>query len=149
MFKSLRSRLILSYVLVILLTLCIAGAGLLLLLQDFQRGILTQRLSDALGPNVAQARNLLRRGTEPDQVVLRVQEQVQENWRVLLVNEQSFIMADSKSELVGRKLPRALGVQNVTPVRFVTGRQTVGGRDLLYAAAPITIAGRRDFLVLA
>ena len=57
MFDSLRARLIASFLFIILLTLCITGGGLLVLLQDYQRGIMSQRLGDVIipiGKNVRQ-----------------------------------------------------------------------------------------------
>lgn len=150
MFHSLRSRLIASYVAVILLTLCLVGTGLLVLLQDYQYGIVSQRLTDALGPSAGQARVAWRRGSSPAQIAAELQEQLNPDWRVLLITEQGQIIADSKQELVGRQLPRILVLQTVGRFRFATGRQLVAGRELIFAAAPIGAQGEaRMFLVLA
>lgn len=150
MFQSLRARLIVSYVVVILLTLCVAGGGLLFLLQDFQRGIVSQRLVDALGPASTQARDQLRRGLSAQTVANQIQEQVDPSWRVLLVDDAGLIVADSQQEFLNRRLPPILAVQNVGRFRFATGRQLVEGRELIFAASPV---GRptdtRAFLMLA
>ncbi|MBI4670085.1 MAG: HAMP domain-containing protein [Chloroflexi bacterium] len=150
MFHSLRARLIVSYVVVILLTLCIAGLGLLFLLQDFQRGIMNQRLTDALGPATVQAREGLRRGLSIQTIANQIQEQVDPAWRVLFLDDQGTILADSQDEFTSRRFPRMVTFQNLGPFRFATGRQVVEGRELLFAAAPL---GQRDnarlFLVLA
>lgn len=150
MFHSLRARLIVSYVVVILLTLCIAGAGLLFLLQDFQRGIINQRLTDALGPATVQARDSLRRGTSPETIVNQIQDQVEPSWRVLFMNEDGLIVADSQNEFVDQQFPRIAAVQNIGRYRFATGHQLVKGREVVFAAAPA--APRTDakmFLMLA
>lgn len=150
MFHSLRARLLVSYVVVILLTLCIAGAGLLVLLQDFQRGIETQRLTDALGPVSIQARAALRQGVPFDTLANEIQDQVDPTWHVLFVDDTGLIIADSQNDFLRRRLPRISGVQNVGRVRFATGHQVLAGRDILFAAAPV---GRPDdnktFLLLA
>lgn len=151
MFNSLRSRLILSYVIIVVLTLGIAGAGLLFLLQDFQQAILTQRLSDALGPAANQARALLNQGTSPREVADQIQDQVDKTWRVFLVNDQATIVADSQNELVGKKLPRLAATANVQPRRFITGRQQIEKRELVFAGVPLgrTSGDQRYSIVLA
>ncbi len=150
MFHSLRARLLASYVVVILLTLCVAGAGLLVLLQDFQRGIETQRLTDAVGPASTQARALMRQGTDLDAIANDLQQQVDPSWRVMFVDDQGLVIADSQNDFLRRRLPRINAVQNVGRIRFATGHQVLAGRDVLFAAAPV---GRPDdnktFLVLA
>src|SRR4051812_20609046 len=118
MFHSLRARLLVSYLVVILLTLCIVGTGLLFLLQDFQRGIVNQRLTDALGPATIQARDELRRGTSPETVANELQSQVDPSWRILFVDDTGLIVADSQNEFVQRRLPRVIAVQNVGQFRF-------------------------------
>src|SRR5207237_3363018 len=102
MFHSLRARLLVSYLVVILLTLCIAGAGLLVLLQDFQRGIVNQRLTDALAPTVADAREELRRGLDQETVVKDIQDRVDPSWRVLIMDDPGLIVADSQNEFINR-----------------------------------------------
>ncbi len=150
MFNSLRSRLILSYIIVILLTLMIAGAGLLLLLQDFQRGILKQRLSDALGPAAIQARTMANQGIAPTDITADLQDQVDKSWRVLVLDNTTKILADSQNELAGKVLTRAASVPNLGRRPFATGDQVVGGRDLSFAIAPINRPGKpQQFLVLA
>lgn len=150
MFNSLRGRLILSYLAVILLTLCVAGAGVLVLLADFQRGIVNTRLSDALGPSMDLAREGVQRGDPPAQIVADIQKQVDASWRVLLLDDTGNILADSQAELTGRRLPRVALLQNLGQLRFATGRQLVAGRDLVFAAAPIaTRAQGREFLLIA
>ena len=73
MFHSLRARLLASYLVVVLLTLCIAGTGLAFLLQDYQRGIVNQRLTDALGPAANQARDQLHAASvcKPSRIICR------------------------------------------------------------------------------
>lgn len=150
MFHSLRARLMVSYVLLILLTLCIAGAGGLLLLQDNQRGILNQRLLDTLGPAALQARTSLARGVAPAQLAVEIQAQINPGWRVLFLDEQGAILADSANELVGLRVPRLAALQNRGRLPFLAGRQKVGERDLMFVASPVqqTPSGR-TFLVLA
>ncbi len=150
MFHSLRARLIVSYVGVILLTLCVAGVGLLFLLQDFQRGIVNQRLTDALSPSITQARDLLRRGMSLETIVNQIQEQVDPAWRVLIIDDFGVIVADSQEELVNRRLPRIAAFQNVGQFRFATGSQVVEGRQLVFAASPLGRPGdSKQFLLLA
>ncbi len=137
MFHSLRSRLLVSYFVVVLLTLCIAGTGLLFLLQDYQRGIVNQRLTDALGPAAIQARSALRQGASVEQVAQELQAELDPSWRVMLLDETGLIVADSQSEFAQRRLPRITLLQKVGKFRFATGRQLIEGRELAYAAAPV------------
>lgn len=149
MFNSLRSRLILSYVLVVVLTLLIAGAGLLLLLQDYQQGITMQKLEAALGPAVVTAREALRQGRTLTQTADDIQDQVEKGWRVWIVDAQGVIVADSQRDLVGRSMPRPLGQQTIGGQRFLSGSQRVAGRQVVYAGTVITRAGQPSaFLVL-
>lgn len=150
MFHSLRARMLASYLVVVLLTLCIAGTGLAFLLQDYQRGIVNQRLSDALGPAATLAREQLRRGTSMEQAADEIQQELDPSWRVLFVDDTGLILADSQSEFAQRRLSRLFAVQTAKQLRYATGRQTVDGRELVFAAAPV---GRpvdsKMFVVLA
>ncbi len=150
MLNSLRARLLVSYFVVILLTLCIAGTGLLILLQDYQRGIMSQRLADALGPAAQQARDSLKRGLGVEQVAKDLQEQVEPSWRVLFMDDTGLIVADSQNEFVRRRLQRIAAVQNVGQFRFATGRQVIEGREMIFAAAPLgRAADSKMFVMLA
>lgn len=150
MFHSLRARLIASYVGVILLTLCIAGAGLLVLLQDFQRGIVSQRLTDALGPATTQARTDIRDGLTVAAAADDLQEQIDPSWRVLFIDDTGLIIADSQREFLQRRLPRISAFQNIGRSRFATGRQVIAGREIIFAASPVQRLGDpKTYLVLA
>ncbi len=150
MFHSLRARLLVSYLVVIVLTLCSAGAGLLVLLQDYQRGIVTQRLTDAVGPASVQARQSLQRGLSMNTVANQIQEQVEPSWRVLFIDDQGLILADSQNEFLNRRLPRVVALQNLGRLKLATGRQFLEGRELVFVAVPV---GRpvetQTFLMLA
>ncbi len=152
MFNSLRSRLILSYLIVVVLTLCIAGAGLLLFLQGFENTRLTQRLVAALGPAALQVRSMSIQGDTAQRIVQDIHEQLDDNsWLVLLVNEQRTVLADSRGELTGKKLSINLSVVvNAAPRRFLTGRVELNGRNYAYAAVAVGRQGEASSsLILA
>ncbi|MGB8645696.1 MAG: ATP-binding protein [Anaerolineae bacterium] len=143
MFNSLRSRLILSYLLLIFLTLCIAGAGLLAFIQPYENARTSQRLVSALGSAAIEARTLVLDGVQPLDLVTRLQDELGDNsWRVLWLNDQRLILADSKGGMEGKALPPSVTIVAVTPRRFVTGAVALGGQNYLYAAT--TVAGRQN-----
>jgi signal transduction histidine kinase len=150
MFHSLRARLIVSYLVVILLTLCIAAVGLFVSLQEYQRSIVTQRLMDALGPATAQARMGLNNGAPVQILANDIQEQLNSGWRVLFIDAQGAILADSKTELLGQRLPRIANLQYSGRLPFTAGRQLIAGRDLIFVASPVRQTNTAGiFLVLA
>jgi HAMP domain-containing protein len=148
---SLRTKLILSYVAVILLTLLIVGAGLLLALRNYGQQLTALRLADAIGPTAVQARALWRQGSTPGQIATEIQDQLgNADWRVLIVNDAGQILADSSGDLTGRRLRQNFNPPPKPLQRAFTGRQVFTGRTLLYIGIVIGERdGSRAFILLA
>jgi signal transduction histidine kinase len=110
MTMSLRTRLLLSYLLVIVTCIAVIALALLLLLRDapVQRRLLTARLTIEAGVVQRLLRLPLQNGVPPDQLMRRIQNSgANLNGRVLLINEQTGeILADSDNQLTGRNLFR-------------------------------------------
>lgn len=107
---SLRTRLLLSYLLVIVTCIAVIALALLLLLRDapVQRRLLTARLTIEAGVVQRLLRLPLQNGVPPDQLMRRIQNSgANLNGRVLLIDEQTGeILADSDNQLAGRNLFR-------------------------------------------
>jgi signal transduction histidine kinase len=151
MFNSLRSRLIISYIVVVVLTLFISGAALVLFLQGFESTRLTQRLVAALVPADFTARTMLTARSAPDDVVTQIHDQLEDpSWRVILYNDQRSILADSSHQLVGHTWPATPGAVVTLPRRLLSGRTDLNGRTFLFVELPVGgVGGRTDSLVLS
>src|SRR3972149_9985638 len=114
---SLRTRLLLSYALVILVCVAIIFVALLLLLREAptQKRLVTGRLSLEAGVVQRILRTPLQNGVPPEQIVRRLQNlDTRTDTRILLINEQSGkVLGDTGSTLTGRNLFDA-----DRPVRF-------------------------------
>ena len=107
-------------------------------------------MTDALGPAVLEARTGLRRGLSIETLANQIQEEVDPSWRVLFMQEDGLVVADSQDEFIGRTLPRVVALQNIGQFRFAMGRQLVEGREVAFAAAPVgRPADERMYLMLA
>lgn len=138
MFHSLRARLIFSHTVLILLTLCIIGTGLLFVLRDFADAQLERRLTDSIRPLAGQVQTLLRAGQAPPEALDTVQDHIPNNWRALIVNANNDVLADSGNQSVGQRLPLRANVR----------RALLAGRTLFYVTQQVN-ATPRQVLVLA
>ncbi len=106
MFRSLRSKLVASYSLVILLCLLLAGFAFVYLLRDYQRQIKLNQLSDLAVPISWQVRLLERAGASPDQMALFLQDRASEmDVRILLVDPSGQVVEDTNGSLRGSRIP--------------------------------------------
>ena len=105
---SLRTRLLLSYLLVIVTCIAVIALALLVLLREAptQRRLLTARLTIEAAVVQRLLRLPLQNGVAPEQIMRRIQNtNVNLNGRVLLIDEQTGdILADSDNQLTGRNL---------------------------------------------
>ena len=104
MFRSLNSRLLLSYVVVILVCLLVVALGLLvaLRLSQVQQRFVFQRLNDVARVTVVAMRG---RDISPERLAPWLQRVDQgENMRVLLLNPQGNVVLDSRGEWEGQNL---------------------------------------------
>ncbi len=135
---SLRSRLILTHVLVIVITLVIIGVSLIYILRDYQRTIQLARLGDALVPLSFQARALFQNGVPPQEVLARLEPQAGPIGHVMVITQKGLVLADAANGLTNRTL-RVERQTRATPQRdYIWGTHVLTGngssRTLLYAA---------------
>lgn len=157
-FASLRSRLLASYILVVVLSLLAAGLALTYLLQVYRDQLTISRLQDVAVPVSVQVRSWLRDGVSPETIIAYLSEQTEAtSVRVLLLNRNGVVLQDSARDegLRGQQF----GMPDMPPidVRLPQGGRFVpsGGRPLLYAVVPlVSLLPRPDsgtvaYLVLA
>jgi len=104
-FRSLRSKLVASYALVIFLCLVLAGSAFVYLLRDYQRQIKLNQLSDLVLPLSWQVRLLERAGATPDQMAAYLKDRAAEmEVRILLVDSTGQVVEDTSGGLVGDRV---------------------------------------------
>jgi signal transduction histidine kinase len=133
---SLRTRLLLSYTLVIVTCLAVIGLALLLLLRDdpVQKRLLTGRLTVEAGVVTRLIRNQLQNNATPDQIRRRL-DVVSGNsdTRLLIINPASGeVLADTDNQLVGQNL-FTLGNPLRNPLALF-GEFDSNGQHWLYSA---------------
>ncbi len=105
---SLRTRLLLSYALVIFVCVAIMGVALLFLLREapVQKRLVTARLTLEAATITRLLRTPLQNGAAPDQIIRRLQNiGDRTDSRIFLIDEQSGqILADTDNSLTGRNL---------------------------------------------
>jgi signal transduction histidine kinase len=141
---SLRTRLLLSYALVILVCVAIILVALLFLLREAptQKRLVTGRLSLEAGVIQRMIRTSLQNNLPPDQIIRRLQAvDNRTDTRILLIDGQSGeVLADSDGTLTGHSLYAA-----DRPQRFnntLTGEFDTDGEHWLYSTG--SLLNRRD-----
>jgi two-component system OmpR family sensor kinase len=105
-FASLRAKLIASYVLIIVLTLVLAGSGFTFLLRAYQTQLRLDQLSDLALPLAFQVRSLQRVGAPPTEVDQFLLDQSAElNLRIFLIGADQKVMFDTDHNFIGQPLP--------------------------------------------
>jgi signal transduction histidine kinase len=143
---SLRTRLLLSYALVIFVCVAIMGVALLFLLREAptQKRLVTGRLALEAGVIQRLIRTPLQNNVPPEQIMRRLENlDNRTDTRILLINGQSGkVLGDTSGTLVGEDLFEA-----TRPVRFnntFSGEFDADGEHWLYSTG--TLLNRRDQL---
>lgn len=132
MMRSLRSKLIVAFVLVIFLCLLLASSTFVFLLRGYQTRLKLDQLEELAATMSVQARLLERAGAQPDQAALVLQEQAREmGVRVLLLNSQGVVVHDSQGELQGEQVPLPSNAQTTTRNTYSLVYRG-GGRESLF-----------------
>ena len=135
---SLRTRLILSYTLIIVLCLGIVAAALTVLLQDYRDRLAMSRLNDMAMPAYVQVRAAAQGRISLDQVWKNLQEQAQETGTyIFLLNHQGNILRAAIPENSSWKSLSKMPVRKPPPGRAGPYRGTYvtpGGQDFIYVA---------------
>jgi signal transduction histidine kinase len=121
MFKSLQSRLTLSYIVIILICLVLAGLAAWVLLRGYQRDLAYTRLHDRslLAPRLTN--ELLRRGMTPEDAVRRLAQLMTQSGNsrvsVYLLDPAGWVVAGSNDKLKGRQFEH-LALRQVPPPQW-------------------------------
>ncbi len=147
---SLRTRLILTHVFVILLTLGSVGVSLIYIFQGYQRQVQLARLGDAVVPLSFQARSMVQNDVPPREILARLEPQAGNVGRVMLITDKGLVLADEGNTLTNRNI----GPLNRPEAQrgFFWGATVIrpGGRVLLYAAISAgQIGGQNVYVALA
>jgi two-component system OmpR family sensor kinase len=141
MFTSLRSRLILSYIVVISVCLLLAGLILAILLRPFQTRLAYINLAAKALPTSRLVRELSRQGLTPQEIGAQIEEQAQEDGsRILILTPQGEVLADTEDKLMGQQLQvPTRETQRVGQLLYLRGQfVTPDGESMIYVALPIT-----------
>jgi signal transduction histidine kinase len=148
---SLRTRLILTYTFIIVLTLLIVGVSLVIILRDYQRQVQLSRLGDAVVPLAFQARAMVQNDVAPREILNRLESQVGAVGHVMIITEKGLVLADAANGLTNRTIQLAPPAQAEPARAFFWGSRTLANRRvLLYAAISAgQISGQTIYVALS
>ncbi|CAG0947337.1 two-component system, OmpR family, sensor histidine kinase ResE [Anaerolineae bacterium] len=149
---SLRTRLVLTHVFIILLTLAILAVALAFILRDYQRQVQLSRLGDAVIPLAFQARAMAQNDVAPREILARLQPQAGDVGNVMVVTDKGLVLADAANGLTNRNIALTPLARTEAPKGFVWGAaQTRSNtRPLLYAAISVgQLKGQNVYIALA
>ena len=148
---SLRTRLILTHVFIIFLTLAILAVSLAFILRDYQRQVQLSRLGDAVVPLAFQARALFLNDVAPREALTRLQQQAGTVGSVIIVTDKGLVLADAAYGLTNRTINLTPVVRAEAPRGFFWGSHILRpGRVVLYAAVTAgQIGGQNVYVALA
>ena len=128
---SLTWRLIISYIIIILVTLALALATLILIARPLQNRVSRARLAVQSRQAANQINELYGLGIATETILQRLTTRPADgNTRLLFVDTQGAVLADSKNSLTGQHL-------NLPGEPQAGAVQTPAGESLLYAAMPV------------
>lgn len=139
MLKSLRARLILSYVAVVVLSLLLGFLTLLVVIRPILVRLTFATLADKALPIVRTVSERVRQGSTLQDLKTHLEEQATEQRvRILLAEPRGLVRLDTGGNLEGRLLSELASAAPDPAMRYLRGRLTLsGGFDLLYVGVPI------------
>jgi len=148
---SLRSRLLLSYILVVVICLIAIGLSLIALLRDnpIQRRATFERLTFASAAMARVAHTVIDRGLAPEAALNRISQQVFFDGleRMLIVDAQSgTVVADTTGEMIGTSLLE-VGTHDSSRRALRGELPAAGGGSWLYVGWPINAEDQRGRLL--
>jgi signal transduction histidine kinase len=148
---SLRTRLILTHLFIIFLTLAILAASLAFILRDYQRQVQLSRLGDAVVPLAFQARAMFLNDVAPKEALARLQPQAGNVGSVMILTDKGLVLADPVHGLTNRTINFTPLARTDPPRGFLWGVHLLRtGRPLLYAAvAAGQVSGQNVYVALA
>lgn len=118
MFRSIRTKLVLSYALIVVLCLLLAGLGAIVLINRYQRDAVLSRYRVTAGAIAQQVQALITLRFRVPQIASRVSDQITPlGLRALLIDKDGIVLADTSEEgsLTGKTLPVPLEELGATP----------------------------------
>jgi signal transduction histidine kinase len=135
--RSLRFRLILSFGLLIFVTLFLAGTATIYLLREQQEDSATERVGLLADPMARRAGELEYIGGTPKQIIdILKAEYAYEGVRILLVNSDGVVVADSAND----------ALKGTTITQIARGEETEVNEDLQYRVSSLS-RGPEDLLL--
>ncbi len=141
MFTSLRARLIVSYIVIILICLALVGLASFFLLSRFQAKLVFSGLIDAAVPTAFRVNGLLQRDLTPLEIADLLKEQAEkQEIRILLLTPGGQVLADTQDSWTGKQARVALDKIPKDPrTPYAYGRLTTPSGDAqLYVALQAT-----------
>jgi len=142
MFRSIRTKLVLSYALIVVLCLLLAGLGAIVLINRYQRDAALSRYRVTAGAVTQQVQSLMTLRFGLPQIAARVSEQITPlGLRALLIDKDGVVLADTSQErpLTGKTLPVPLEELVATPRGGVLFRRyrDADGQDSVLIISPL------------
>jgi two-component system OmpR family sensor kinase len=137
MFTSLRARLIVSYMVIILICLILVSVASVFLLSRFQAALVYMGLSEAALPTAYRVYGLLQQNLTPLEIADLLEEQAEKQGvRILLLAPGGKVLADTQGNWVGKQAKVALNdIPKDPKTPYVRGRLTTpSGEPQLYVA---------------
>lgn len=137
--RSLRSRLIGAFALIISLTLLLVGIGFLFILRDYREQRELIRLGDLTGSVSFQVRTLEQQGGSAEEMAEFLARQADDlDVRILLASQQGLIFHDTEGSLVGQRINFAAAQRlgSLRRGRLLTVRGPQDQQILLVAGGP-------------
>ena len=156
MLKSLRSRLVLSYVLVVSLSLLLGLLTLVLVIRPALTRLTYATLLGKALPTARLVNQLAQQDTPIADLAIQLQEQsVEQSVRILLAEARGRILVDTGGTLEGRPTADLAAERPDANTRYVYGRYRLAGESFLYVAVQVavrrtdTAVPRVNLLILA
>jgi two-component system OmpR family sensor kinase len=141
MLTSLRSRLIASYIFIIIICLALVSLASILLLSRFQARLVISRLFDAAVPTALRVYTFLERGLSPAEIADLLKEQAErQEVRILLLTAGGRVLADTQGNWTGKQAKVDLTeIPKDARTPYISGRITPPNGDTqLYVALSAT-----------
>ena len=140
MLKSLRSRLVLSYVFVVFLSLLLGFITLVVVIRPVLIRLTYATLLDKALPTARLINELAQQDTPIADMKARLQEQADEqSVRILLVEARGRILVDTGGTLEGRLTGDLASERPDANTRYVRGNFLSGGENLLYVGVQVAL----------
>lgn len=142
--SSLRARLTIAFVAIIVVTLLLASSAFVLILRDEQLRRETARVAELTGPLTNQVRSLEALGATTPEIVDYLERQADDlDLRLVLANGRGTIFADSADTLVGQQLQIQPVVRTTAGRRLRQATIMDSTGELLFLVSPSINADRQ------